>query len=121
MAWPRRCASRSSAKVESPRMLIRSIGSICTATFSVIGSPGSFAVMIEQSKREVNVSLPSYFIIFDWSGRAFVRIGILHVRLSIATKLYAVCALLATLTIALAAIVAWNGHRHVVLISEFES
>jgi len=45
----------------------------------------------------------------------------LHVRLSIATKLYAVCALLATLTVALAAIVAWNGHRHAALISEFES
>ncbi len=42
-------------------------------------------------------------------------------HLSIATKLYAICALLATLTIALAAIVAWNGHRHVALISEFES
>ena len=50
-----------------------------------------------------------------------MRIGILHVRLSIATKLYAVCALLATLTVALAAIVAWNGHRHAALISEFES
>jgi len=42
-------------------------------------------------------------------------------HLSIATKLYAICALLATLTVALAAIVAWNGHRHAVLISEFES
>jgi methyl-accepting chemotaxis protein len=50
-----------------------------------------------------------------------VRIGILHVRLSIAAKLYAICALLATLTVALAAIVAWNGHRHAALISEFES
>jgi len=45
----------------------------------------------------------------------------LHVRLSIATKLYAVCALLATLTVALAAVVAWNGHRHAALITEFES
>jgi methyl-accepting chemotaxis protein len=47
-----------------------------------------------------------------------------HVRLSqlsIATKLYAICALLATLTVALAAIVAWSGHRHAALISEFES
>ena len=42
-------------------------------------------------------------------------------HLSIATKLYAICALLATLTVALAAIVAWNGHRHAALISEFES
>jgi methyl-accepting chemotaxis protein len=42
-------------------------------------------------------------------------------HLSIATKLYAICALLATLTTALAAIVAWNGHRHVALIAEFES
>jgi methyl-accepting chemotaxis protein len=42
-------------------------------------------------------------------------------HLSIATKLYAICALLATLTIALAAIVAWNGHRHASLIAEFES
>src|SRR5262245_61322916 len=33
MGNPRACASSSSAKVESPRMLIRSIGSICTATF----------------------------------------------------------------------------------------
>src|SRR6266542_4836122 len=39
MAWPRFCASSSSAKVESPRMLIRSIGSICTATFRVIIPP----------------------------------------------------------------------------------
>ena len=42
-------------------------------------------------------------------------------HLSIAAKLYAICALLATLTIALAAIAAWNGHRHAALISEFES
>src|SRR5262245_1081394 len=42
MAWPRFCASSSSAKVESPRMLIRSIGSICTATFRVIAAPKIF-------------------------------------------------------------------------------
>src|SRR5919197_4975565 len=42
MAWPRSCASNSSAKVESPRMLIRSIGSICTATFNVIAAPKLF-------------------------------------------------------------------------------
>jgi methyl-accepting chemotaxis protein len=41
-------------------------------------------------------------------------------HLSIATKLYAICALLATLTIALAAIAAWNGQRHAALIAEFE-
>ena len=41
-------------------------------------------------------------------------------HLSIATKLYAICALLATLTIALAAVAAWNGQRHAALISEFE-
>src|SRR5262245_35480697 len=39
MACPRCCASRSKAKVESPRMLIRSIGSICTATLRVIDCP----------------------------------------------------------------------------------
>src|SRR6266700_5923059 len=39
MAWPRSCASSSSAKVESPRMLIRSIGSICTAMFRRIDAP----------------------------------------------------------------------------------
>src|SRR5215471_2944547 len=39
MAWPRFCASSSSAKVESPRMLIRSIGSICTAMFRRIDAP----------------------------------------------------------------------------------
>src|SRR5262245_1782998 len=39
MACPRCCASRSRAKVESPRMLIRSIGSICTATLRVIDCP----------------------------------------------------------------------------------
>ena len=33
---PRCCASSSSAKVESPRMLIRSIGSMCTAIFRLI-------------------------------------------------------------------------------------
>jgi methyl-accepting chemotaxis protein len=47
-----------------------------------------------------------------------------HMRLphlSIANKLYAICALLATLTVALAAIVAWNGHRHAGLIAEFET
>jgi methyl-accepting chemotaxis protein len=42
-------------------------------------------------------------------------------HLSIATKLYAICALLATLTVALAALVAWSGHRQAALISEFES
>src|SRR6188472_1095974 len=42
MAWPRFCASRSSAKVESPRILIRSIGSICTATFSIVLFPPDF-------------------------------------------------------------------------------
>src|SRR5215467_16336995 len=41
MAWPRFCASSSSAKVESPRMLIRSIGSICTATFRRIHLPAA--------------------------------------------------------------------------------
>src|SRR5215471_6729748 len=39
MPWPRFCASSSSAKVESPRMLIRSIGSICTAMFRRIDAP----------------------------------------------------------------------------------
>src|SRR5262252_11201638 len=39
MAWPRSCASSSSAKVESPRILIRSIGSICTAMFRRINVP----------------------------------------------------------------------------------
>src|SRR3984893_15640984 len=39
MPWPRFCASSSSAKVESPRMLIRSIGSICTAIFRRIDAP----------------------------------------------------------------------------------
>jgi methyl-accepting chemotaxis protein len=42
-------------------------------------------------------------------------------HLSIATKLYAICALLATLTVALAALVAWSGHRQAALIFEFES
>src|ERR1043166_56212 len=36
MPWPRFWASRSSAKVESPRMLMRAMGSIWTATFSFI-------------------------------------------------------------------------------------
>src|SRR5262249_5712110 len=39
MACPRFCASSNSANVESPRMLIRSMGSICTATFRVIVAP----------------------------------------------------------------------------------
>src|SRR5215510_8731708 len=36
MEWPRFWASSSRAKVESPRILIRSIGSICTAIFRLI-------------------------------------------------------------------------------------
>src|SRR6476619_5942570 len=36
MPWPRCWASRSNAKVESPRMLMRAMGSIWTATFSFI-------------------------------------------------------------------------------------
>src|SRR5215470_6559505 len=42
MVWPRFCASSSIAKVESPRMLIRSIGSICTAMFRLIIDPKYF-------------------------------------------------------------------------------
>src|ERR1700738_1301799 len=34
--WPRFCSSSSSAKVESPRMLILAMGSIWTATFNFI-------------------------------------------------------------------------------------
>src|SRR5271170_4525875 len=37
MQWPRAWASRRSAKVESPAMRMRSIGSICTATVRVMG------------------------------------------------------------------------------------
>src|SRR6266516_5533952 len=36
MGNPRACASSSRANVESPRMLIRSMGSICTATFKLM-------------------------------------------------------------------------------------
>src|SRR4051812_16768848 len=39
MSWPRFCASSSRAKVESPLILIRSIGSICTAIFRLIDPP----------------------------------------------------------------------------------
>src|SRR4051812_10960739 len=39
MPWPRFCASSSRAKVESPLILIRSIGSICTAIFRLIDPP----------------------------------------------------------------------------------
>src|SRR5271167_3196069 len=35
--WPRACASRSRAKVESPAMRMRAIGSICTATVRGMG------------------------------------------------------------------------------------
>src|SRR5882724_3968754 len=37
MPWPRFSASSSSAKVESPRMLMRAMGSIWTATFNFMG------------------------------------------------------------------------------------
>ena len=37
--WPRFCASSSRAKVESPLMLIRWIGSICTAIFRLMDLP----------------------------------------------------------------------------------
>src|SRR5271165_4689253 len=39
MRWPRAWASRRSAKVESPAMRMRSIGSICTAMARGMGDP----------------------------------------------------------------------------------
>src|SRR4051794_31593212 len=39
MLWPRCCASKSRAKVESPPMLMRAMGSIWTAIFSFIIGP----------------------------------------------------------------------------------
>ena len=42
-------------------------------------------------------------------------------RLSIAAKLYAIFALLATVTVALAVVAIVNAHRHAALTDEFES
>ncbi len=42
-------------------------------------------------------------------------------QLSIASKLYAIFALLATMTVVLAAVAVVNAHRHAALTNEFES
>src|SRR5688500_8799366 len=112
MAWRRRCASRSRAKVESPRMLIRSIGSIWTATLRLIRFP-------RQPSGNANGTL-TYFAA-PCPGAQPPGTGITVPQLSIASKLYAIFALLATVTVGLAGIAVVNALHHVELTGEFEA
>src|SRR5262245_34790150 len=119
MAWPRSCASSSKAKVESPRMLIRSIGSICTATLSFIGPPGGPA---QYPSSNANATLTFYPHCVRWTGDcARRRPSVPLPRLSIAAKLYVIFALLATVTVGLAGVAVFNAHRHAALTDDFES
>src|SRR5436190_911411 len=112
--WPRACASSSSAKVESPRTLIRSIGSICTATFNAMNDPlENLSVRTDN----VNERLTSYRQSACPShGETMPRFP----RLSIASKLYAIFALLATATVVLALVAVVSARRHAALTDEFE-
>src|SRR3954468_18380860 len=55
MPWPRFCASSSRAKVESPLILIRSIGSICTAILRLIDPPKRVAPSVTVQKPDFGI------------------------------------------------------------------
>src|SRR5712691_3798107 len=116
MAWPRACASSNSANVESPRMLIRSIGSICTATVRPIPNLLEISLRNQARKRVVNILWPIWR---DGPARGFRMVNL--PRFSIATKLYAIFALLATVTVALAFVAVVNANRHVATAAEYEA
>src|SRR5262249_45621997 len=93
-------------------MLIRSIGSIWTATLRLIDPPTRGA----NATLTINRKCPLF------QGK--FRGGDLKVKLpqlSIATKLYAIFALLATVTVALAAVAVYNARSHAGLTAEFEA
>src|SRR5271166_1774584 len=114
MSCWRACASSSSANVESPRMLIRSIGSICTATLRRIDPPVQGFGNANETLNNLPSSSPARW---KFPAESVVKLP----NLSIATKLYLIFALLATVTVALATVAALNARRHAALTDEFRS
>src|SRR5260370_12333539 len=92
-------------------MLIRSIGSIWTATFRRICDQQRFG----NANGTLTTYPPSSRVL---SGR---RNDVKLPNLSIAKKLYLIFTLLATVTVALAAVAVSNARRHAALPDEFRS
>src|SRR5262249_13587219 len=105
-------------------MLIRSIGSICTAVLSFIGHQGNaWSGLASKRSGNENATLTLYAHSTGSIGE-FVpgwEPLVLFPQLSIATKLYVIFALLATMTVGLAAVAVHNAHRHAALTDDFES
>ena len=97
-------------------MLIRSIGSICTATFKAIGNPCRNLGPTDSVNAKVNI-LPANLTADIARRGSMVRFP----KLSIAAKLYAIFALLATATVALALVAVVNARRHAALTEEYEA
>src|SRR4029077_5597541 len=97
-------------------MLIRSIGSICTATFNAIYF-GLFLIL-PAITRNPNRWLTDcmQFGGLETSGGTMLKLP----SLSIAAKLYTIFALLATVTITLALMAALNSRRNLALTDDFE-
>src|SRR3954468_23687993 len=95
-------------------MLIRSIGSICTATFKAMQNLWKLSVREDSVNERLTPSRQSP------TGRHGETMTGLP-RVSVAAKLYAIFALLATATVALAVVVAVNARRHAALTDEFEA
>jgi hypothetical protein len=97
-------------------MLIRSIGSICTAIFKVIARAPAI--------RTVNETLTFCRHSFSDCRGESAGPGDFRLKLpqfSIATKLYAIFALLATVTVGLSVVAVINARDHQNLTNEFES
>src|SRR5262245_56481026 len=94
-------------------MLMRSMGSICTATFRRIFSP-------MQDFGNANAPLTIYLQARP-KGQARWERDLKLPNFSIATKLYLIFALLATVTVALATITVSNARRHAALTEEFRA
>jgi methyl-accepting chemotaxis protein len=94
--------------------LIRSIGSICTATLRLIG-----ADFLRKDKE--NKSLTFYRQYAPARGPKSGWVFVTLPKLSIAAKLYAIFALMATMTVALAVVAAHNARQHEALTDAFQS
>src|SRR6266446_7821050 len=94
-------------------MLMRSIGSICTAIFRRIDSP-------RKEFGNANAALTIYPQARP-NSETSSESDLKPPNLSIATKLYLIFALLATVTVALASITVGNARRHAALTEEFRS
>src|SRR5262249_30403506 len=105
-------------------MLIRSIGSICTAILSFIGHQGNaWSGLASKRSGNENATLTLYAHSTGSIGE-FVpgwEPLVLFPQLSIATKLYVIFALLATMTVGLAAVAVHNASRHAALTDDFQS